>query len=128
MSANTIFKYRDFEIEYNLSDYTKLEKWENALEAYEERRKELQGDPDIKNHQKLKNLVLAIGDFFDAAFGEDAANKILGETTNVDEALSAFTAAQTFGIEQSQERAERWNSAAAQFSPKNRAQLRAIKQ
>lgn len=124
MSA--IFKYNGFEAEYDFADYEQVKKWETALEAYEARRKSLPANKTAKGSEIMRNLVLAVADFFDSVFGEGAANSILGKTTNVNAALDAFRAAQKFCIDGANENAKQWNSAAAEFTPKNRAQRRAI--
>lgn len=125
MSTNKVFKYNDFEVECDLSDYLVAEKWENALEAYESRRKELAAIEKPKTSEVMKNLVLAIADFLDLAFGEGACNEILGDTTSLDKAIDAFNAAQQFSIIQNAETSQKWKTLVVEFDPKNRAQRRA---
>lgn len=82
------FQHGTFTYEGDPTDYRFLERWEDALEAFNAARQTALEHE--RESQKIKGFVDAIADFFDGVFGDGTAKKVLGESTSFDEAFSAF--------------------------------------
>lgn len=124
MSANTehIFKYGDFEGVYKSTNYVQVEALENALEQLiTDTQTASQAE---RESAKIKGMVLAIAAVFDNVFGEDAANKVLGDSTDLNDAFDALMALIDFSNTQDLQAAERWKSVVSKYAP-NRAARRA---
>lgn len=123
MNAERVFQYGDFSAAFDVTDYVAVERYEAQVEIYNremEKSKEKKPESAILKHQ-----VLTIAEFFDGMFGDDAANKILGDTTSGYQAAQAFSAFQVFVSKQSEATSQFYAAISNRYSPANREQRRA---
>lgn len=86
---NKTFKYGELEAKLDTTDYIIVEKIENALKKYSEKVNSLAKALSIS--EQYKSIVLAVAELFIDVFSDDdAANKVLGGSTSVYEALQAL--------------------------------------
>lgn len=115
-----VFEYGSFSAELNLTDYTHMEKIEEAADVFHEKYDKAMSEE--KQSARMKGCILAISELFDSVFGDGAANAVLGKTTDFDEALSAEKALMDFIKKQGEETTKKYDA----FLP-NRTQRRTKK-
>lgn len=84
----SLYKFGNFEIEFDPTDVAFVEKYELAAENYQKKIKSL--PTDGKASQTMKSICEIFFETFDGIWGEGTSEKMFGKTQSVDLCLNAF--------------------------------------
>lgn len=120
------FQYGEFSAVIDFTDFRRQEKYEADYEVYKQRIAAV----DLKSSSyatQLRALFDAAAFILEETLGEGACNKLLGDSSSVNEAMDAFQALVDYRKSQDDATAASWTEIAEKYSPKNRKQRRAEK-
>lgn len=124
VSAETnsiVWKYNDFEAEFDITDLDTSEKYEKTFEIMGEKEKKL---PKVgKQSEMLKAQFEWFSETFDRLFGEGSSNKILGGKKSVNLCLEAYMSFLDFVKRQKENVLNKRETLTSSYA--NRAQRRA---
>lgn len=84
----SVYKFGNFEMEFDPTDVAFVEKYEAAAENYQTKIRSL--PTDAKASQMMKSICEIFFETFDGIWGEGASEKMFGKTQSVDSCLTAF--------------------------------------
>lgn len=113
------FKYGSFEQTVDFTDYRRLEKYEADMIEYQKRLAAATAGEKSYAAQ-VKGMFDAVVFIFDSTFQKGASNQILGESTSLNEAITAFHALVEYRQAQDKETTANWTHISEKYSPKNR--------
>lgn len=84
----SLYKFGNFEIEFDPTDVAFVEKYESAVTEYQERITTV--SKDGKASEVMMCICNIFYDVFDGLFGKGSSKKIFGKTNSVDLCVKAF--------------------------------------
>lgn len=84
----SLYKFGNFEIEFDPTDVAFVEKYESAVTEYQERITTV--SKDGKASEVMMRICNIFYDVFDGLFGKGASKKMFGKTNSVDLCVKAF--------------------------------------